>query len=79
MLRPIKDIFKAVDYPDLLVGLADAFWQWLSFRRRMRMSVQELKEELKESEGSPEIRAKLRQRQRQMASARMMSAMVRWP
>ena len=61
--------------PIVLVGLADAFWQWLSFRRRMRMSVHELKEELKESEGSPEIRAKLRQRQRQMASARMMSAL----
>ena len=61
--------------PIVLVALADAFWQWLSFRRRMRMSVQELKEELKESEGSPEIRAKLRQRQRQMASARMMSAL----
>lgn len=61
--------------PILLVAIADTFWQWLSFRRRMRMSLHELKEELKESEGSPEIRAKLRQRQRQMASARMMSAL----
>jgi flagellar biosynthetic protein FlhB len=40
----------------------------------MRMSYQEMQEELKESEGSPEVRARLRQRQRQLATSRMMSS-----
>jgi len=41
------------------------------------MSPEELKQELKESEGSPELRARLRQRQRQIASSRMMAAIER--
>jgi len=41
------------------------------------MSPEEMKQELKESEGSPEVRARLRQRQRQIASSRMMSAIER--
>ncbi len=61
--------------PIVVVAAVDLSWQVFSFRKRMRMSHEELKQELKESEGSPEIRAKLRQRQRQMATARMMSAL----
>lgn len=73
--RIIRDGFAYLLVPIVLVALADAIWQWFSFRRRMRMSRQELKEELKEAEGSPEIRARLRQRQRQIATSRMMSAL----
>jgi flagellar biosynthetic protein FlhB len=36
-----------------------------------------MKQEMKESEGSPEIKQRLRQRQRQIASSRMMSAIER--
>ena len=63
--------------PVALIATGDAFFQWFSFRRQMRMSTQEIKEELKESEGSPEVRAQLRQRQRQMASGRMVAAVER--
>jgi len=48
--------------------------QSYDFKKRMRMSYQEMQEELKESEGSPEVRARLRQRQRQLATSRMMSS-----
>ena len=63
--------------PLVVIGAGDAFFQWFSFRRQMRMSLQEIKEELKESEGSPEVRARIRQRQRQMASSRMVAAVER--
>lgn len=63
--------------PLAIIALGDAFFQWFSFRRQMRMSLQEIKEELKESEGSPEVRARLRQRQRQMAASRMVAAVER--
>jgi flagellar biosynthetic protein FlhB len=71
----VRDGFMYLLAPIVVVALADTFWQWFSFRRRMRMSPQELKEEMKEAEGSPEVRQRLRQRQRQIATSRMMSAL----
>jgi flagellar biosynthetic protein FlhB len=60
--------------PIMVVALADLALQSYDFKKRMRMSYQEMQEELKESEGSPEVRARLRQRQRQLATSRMMSS-----
>jgi flagellar biosynthetic protein FlhB len=61
--------------PVVVAAVIDVFIQWTDFMRRMRMSVQEMRQEMKESEGSPEIRQRQRQRQRQLATSRMMSAM----
>lgn len=60
--------------PIVAVALADLALQWYDFMKRMRMSPEEMKQELKESEGSPELRARMRQRQRQLATSRMMAA-----
>lgn len=40
--------------------------QWRSWEGRMRMSKQEIREEMKESEGSPQVRSRIRSLQRQM-------------
>jgi flagellar biosynthetic protein FlhB len=61
--------------PVLVVAAVDVFIQWFNFNKRMKMSQEELKQEMKESEGSPELKNRLRQRQRQIATSRMMSAM----
>lgn len=61
--------------PIVVVAAVDIAIQWFNFRKRMRMSAEELKQEMKESEGSPELRARLRQRQRQIATSRMMAAL----
>lgn len=61
--------------PIVVVAVSDIALQWFDFKKQMRMSPQEMKEELKESEGSPELRARMRQRQRQLATNRMMSAL----
>ena len=63
--------------PMILIAVGDAFFQRFNFMRQMRMSREEIKQEMKEMEGSPEIRQKLRQRQRQIAQSRMMSAIER--
>jgi len=42
--------------------------------KRMRMSLQEIKDEHKESDGDPKIKAKIRQMQMQKAKRRMMAA-----
>lgn len=61
--------------PVLVVAAVDVVIQWFNFSQRMKMSQEELKQEMKESEGSPELKNRLRQRQRQIATSRMMSAM----
>jgi flagellar biosynthetic protein FlhB len=40
----------------------------------MKMSIQELRDELKESEGNPELKGRIRQKQREMARSRMIAA-----
>ena len=63
--------------PLILIAVGDAVFQRFNFMRQMRMSREEIKQEMKEMEGSPEIKAKLRQRQRQIAQSRMMAAIER--
>ncbi len=52
----------------ILVGWSavDYIVQWRSWEGRMRMSKQEIREEMKESEGSPQVRSRIRGLQRQM-------------
>lgn len=40
--------------------------------KRMRMSRQEIKDEMKDMEGQPEVRAQIRKRQREIATRKMM-------
>ena len=63
--------------PLLFIAIGDGWLQWFNFRKQIRMSPEEMKQEMKESEGSPEIKQRLRQRQRQIASSRMMAAIER--
>jgi flagellar biosynthetic protein FlhB len=55
-----------------VIALIDVPWQKHSFTKRMRMSKQEVKDEYKQMEGSPEVKAQIRRRQREMANSRMM-------
>jgi flagellar biosynthetic protein FlhB len=54
-------------------------WLWVRWRHldRLRMSRQDLKEESRESEGDPQIKARLRQLRQQRARGRMMAAVPR--
>lgn len=58
----------------LVVGVLDYLYQRVEYERSLRMSRKQLLEELKQTEGDPLIRRRLRERQRQMASRRMMQA-----
>jgi flagellar biosynthetic protein FlhB len=51
---------------------ADFLWQKYRFAKRMKMSKEELKEDYKQSEGDPHIKAKLRQIRNQRSRQRMM-------
>lgn len=56
------------------IALADFVWQRQHWLGRMRMSLQELKDEHKQQEGDPKIKAKIRQIGMQRARRRMMAA-----
>ena len=73
----ILDGFMLLLLPLLLIAVGDSWLQWFNFRKQIRMSPEEMKQEGKESEGSPEIKQRLRQLQRQMSSSRMMAAIER--
>jgi flagellar biosynthesis protein FlhB len=56
----------------LVLAALDYGYQRWDFLRNARMTKQEMKEEYKQSEGSPEIKNAIRRRQRRMAMSRMM-------
>jgi flagellar biosynthetic protein FlhB len=56
----------------LAVAAFDVPYQLWSYAKRLRMSKQEVRDEFKQSEGRPEVKAKLRRLQMEMAKRRMM-------
>ncbi|GIX36225.1 MAG: flagellar biosynthesis protein FlhB [Lysobacteraceae bacterium] len=60
-----------------LIALVDAPYQLWSHRQKLLMSRQELRDELKESEGSPEVRGRIRRLQQELAQRRMLEDVPR--
>jgi flagellar biosynthetic protein FlhB len=58
----------------LIMALADYLYQKWDFEKSIRMSKQEIKEEYRQTEGDPQIKNKIRQKQRELAKKRMMSS-----
>ena len=56
----------------ILVAAIDVPFQLWDHKRQLKMTRQELRDEMKETEGKPEIKSKIRQLQREMAQSRMM-------
>jgi len=55
-----------------LIAAVDVPWQLYQHHKQLRMSREEIREEMKESEGSPENRMRVRRVQREMFKRRMM-------
>lgn len=55
-----------------LIGAADYVFQKRQYKKDMRMTKEEVKEEFKQAEGNPEIKSKIKQKQRQLAARRML-------
>ncbi len=56
----------------VLLAAIDAPYQKWNYTRKLKMTRQELREEMKESEGRPEVKGRIRQLQQQMSQRRMM-------
>ncbi len=57
----------------ILIAAIDVPYQLWHYSDKLKMTRDEVKQEAKESDGNPEIKAKIRQQQREMAKRRMMS------
>ena len=58
----------------LLVAAVDVPWQLFQMNKKLKMSRQDLQDEMRESEGNPQIKQKMRAVQRERARQRMMAA-----
>ncbi len=56
----------------VFLGAADYFYQWWQYEKNLKMSKQEIKDEYKQMEGDPQVKAHIRSLQQQMARRRMM-------
>ncbi len=70
--RQFWNIATGVLIVAMAVATIDIFWQRHSHSRKMRMTHQEMKDENKQSEGDPHMRAQRRDRGREIASNRML-------
>ncbi len=58
----------------VVIAAIDVPWQKREFNNRMKMTKQEVKDEYKDIEGRPEVKAQIRRRQREMSNQRMMQS-----
>jgi len=57
----------------VFIAAIDVPYQLYHYANKLKMTKEEVRQESKESEGNPEIKARVRQQQREMAKRRMMS------
>jgi flagellar biosynthetic protein FlhB len=70
----VMNVLIAVVAIMAIVALADYVYQYQRWYERQKMSLQDLKEEFKQSDGNPEIKGKIRQIRRERSRKRMMSS-----
>ncbi|MEG0181025.1 MAG: fused FliR family export protein/FlhB family type III secretion system protein [Peptostreptococcaceae bacterium] len=70
----IKDLIQSILLALVVIAVLDFAYQKYVYKKDLKMTKQEVKEEHKQMEGNPEIKGKIKQKQREMASRRMMEA-----
>jgi flagellar biosynthetic protein FlhB len=70
----VAQAFVVLSIALLIIAAVDAPYQFFQFKDQQKMSFQEIKDEYKESEGQPEVKRKIREKQREAAMASMIDA-----
>ena len=73
ILYIVKGLLSKVMLVVVIVGVVDVVYQFISHKKKMMMTKQEVKDEYKQTEGDPEQKARLKQKQRELSNRRMMS------
>ncbi len=72
IINAALDIAIKICFALLAITVVDFFFQWRRHEKDIRMSKQEIKEEYKQMEGNPEIKSKIKQKQREVSMRRML-------
>ncbi|WP_432697742.1 flagellar biosynthesis protein FlhB [Marinobacterium sp. YM272] len=56
----------------ILISVVDVPFQMYSYKKKLKMTLQEVKDEMKNTEGKPEVKGRIRQMQREISQRRMM-------
>ncbi|MBP2232379.1 flagellar biosynthesis protein FlhB [Azospirillum agricola] len=70
-------LLLAVLLATVLMAVVDVLWNRLEWRKRLRMSFQDIKDEHKQVEGDPHLKAKLKEIRRSRSKTRMMANVPR--
>jgi len=65
-------MFLALSCTMIIISAIDAPYQSYNHHKQLKMTLQEVKDEYKNSEGDPQIKARIRRTQREMSQRRMM-------
>lgn len=82
-LQPLSEAFRATgslfiwcllafSSTLILIACIDVPFQLFEFKKQIKMTKQEVKEEMKDTDGRPEVKGAIRERQQEMAKKRMM-------
>lgn len=70
----IANLLKKMVLIVVVIAAADYGYQRYTHNKSLKMTKEEVKEEFKQAEGNPQIKGKIKQKQREMARMRMMQA-----
>ncbi|NCA67964.1 MAG: flagellar biosynthesis protein FlhB [Clostridia bacterium] len=68
----IYDIAISISIYMALFAAADYAYQWWEYEKDIKMTKQEIKDEYKQTEGDPQVKGRIKEIQRKLASMRMM-------
>ncbi len=72
----VVDLMRDVGALALVIAGADYFFQRRTYQQNLRMTKQEVKDERRQSDGSPELRRALRRKARRLSRMHMMAAVA---
>jgi flagellar biosynthetic protein FlhB len=75
--RGLRRLFLVLGAALAVLGLLDYLWQRWRYEQSLRMSRQEVREEQKETEGDPQVKARFRRAHREIARRRMLAEVKR--
>ena len=72
----VLGIFKKITLLLVVLAAIDYFVQFRMHNKELKMSKQEVKEEYKQMDGDPQLKSKIKQKQREMSQGRMMQSVA---
>ena len=73
IVRVMFELFVKIGFVMIILGVADYIYQRWSYEKKLKMTKQEVKDEMKQQE-NPELKGRIKSVQRQLARRRMMAA-----